>query len=246
MLVMKFNGTKYRLTIIIPVYNEEESLPNLEKELIDFLKEAIVPTEVLFIDDGSTDNSLKLIHEICNSDLDINYVSLNKNNGLSTALKVGFDHTNTNLVGYLDADLQTLPRDFNKLLIEIDSYEMATGVRTKREDSLIKTLSSKVANRIRRIFTNDGIEDTGCPLKIIKTEYAKRIPMFKGLHRFLPAMVKLQNGRILQVPIDHYPRLAGQSHFNILNRIFGTLIDCFIFLWIKKRYINYNVNKKSF
>lgn len=108
-------------------------------------------------------------------------------------MKVGFDLVTTELIGYTDADLQTSPKDFNLLLEHIKDYDWVTGVRQNRKDSVVKYLSSIVANHVRRLFTQDGIDDTGCPLKVIKTEYAKRISMFKGLHRFLPAMILLQN-----------------------------------------------------
>jgi hypothetical protein len=106
-------------------------------------------------------------------------------------------------------------------------------------------MSSKIANGIRRSFTHDGMDDTGCPLKIIKTEYAKRIPMFKGLHRFLPAMILLQNGTIKQVPVSHFERIAGTANFGVWNRLIGPLMDCFAYLWMKKKYINYKVADKG-
>jgi len=106
-------------------------------------------------------------------------------------------------------------------------------------------MSSTIANKIRRAFTHDGMDDTGCPLKVIKTENAKKIPMFKGLHRFLPAMILLQNGRILQVPVQHFPRIAGTAKFGLWNRLIGPLSDCFAYLWMKKKYINYEVKSKG-
>ena len=96
---------------------------------------------------------------------------------------------------------------------------------------------------IRRAFTNDGMEDTGCPLKVIHSKSAKQIPMFRGLHRFLPAMILLQNGTVKQVTVSHFPRTAGQSKFGLGNRLISPLSDCFAYLWMKKRYINYEVNK---
>ena len=113
------------------------------------------------------------------------------------------------------------------------------------EDSFIKNMSSKIANGIRRAFTSDGMDDTGCPLKVIRTDYAKRIPMFKGLHRFLPAMILLQNGKIVQVPIQHFPRMAGTAKFGVWNRLIGPLMDCFAYLWMKKKYINYEIKSKG-
>lgn len=230
------------LTIIVPIYNEADNLERLEKALSQFLKNALVPTKVLLINDGSNDNSEALIESICQKKEDFTYLSFNKNYGLSTALKAGFDNTNTTLVGYIDADLQTNPEDFNLLLKYIKEYDLITGNRTSRKDSIFKKTTSKVANFFRRLFTGDGMDDTGCPLKIIKTDYAKRIPMFKGFHRFLPALVLLQKGSVKQVPIKHYPRIAGTTSFGLLNRSIA-IIDCFFFLWVKKRYINYSIKK---
>ena len=164
---------------------------------------------------------------------------------MSSAIKAGFDYTNTRWVGYIDADLQTSPMDFNILLDYADQYQLVTGVRANRKDSIIKNLSSKIANGIRRAFTHDGMDDTGCPLKIIQTDYAKKIPMFKGLHRFLPAMILLQNGKVIQHPVQHFERIAGKSKFHLWNRLFGPLSDCFAFIWMKKKYINYKVAEKK-
>ena len=148
-------------------------------------------------------------------------------------------------VGYIDADLQTDPEDFNKLLALADQYDLVTGVRADRKDSFVKNMSSKIANSIRRAFTNDGMDDTGCPLKVIDAEKAKKIPMFKGLHRFLPAMILLQNGTVTQVPVKHFPRIAGESKFNLWNRLLGPLMDCFAFVWMKKKYINYKIQERA-
>jgi len=236
---------QYSLTIIIPVYNEEDNLLRVEEALLNYLKIASVKTSILFVNDGSTDKSLQLIEEICDRNSVFNFISLKENKGLSTAIKAGFDTVESDLVGYMDADLQTSPNDFNLLLKHIDNYQLVTGVRVNRKDSFIKNISSKIANNIRRAFTKDGMDDTGCPLKIIHTDYAKRIPMFRGLHRFLPAMVLLQGGSIKQVPIQHFPRIAGQAKYGLRNRVFGPLADCFAYLWIKRKYINYQIDKKS-
>ncbi|WP_313387059.1 glycosyltransferase family 2 protein [Chishuiella sp.] len=232
-------------TIIIPIYNEEDNLLRLEKEMNQFLNISIKKTEILLIDDGSKDKSLSIIKEICERNEAFHYISFDKNYGLSAAIKAGFDTVSSKLVGYIDADLQTAPEDFNKLLALSDKYDLVTGVRADRKDSFVKNMSSKIANSIRRSFTNDGMDDTGCPLKVINTEKAKKIPMFKGLHRFLPAMILLQNGTVKQVAVQHFPRIAGQSKFNLWNRLLGPLMDCFAFVWMKKKYINYNIHEKA-
>lgn len=233
------------LTVIVPLYNEEDNLKRVEKELSEYIKIAHFPTQVLFVNDGSRDNSQKIIEDICSSNPDFRFISFEKNCGLSAAIKAGFDHVETSLTGYIDSDLQTDPMDFNLLLDNLEGYDLVTGYRNNRKDSFVKNMSSTIANGIRRTFTNDGMDDTGCPLKIIRTEYAKRIPMFRGLHRFLPAMILLQNGKIKQVPIKHFPRIAGTAHFGVWNRLLGPLMDCFAYVWMKKKYINYTVGKKG-
>ncbi|MDA8594983.1 glycosyltransferase family 2 protein [Flavobacteriaceae bacterium] len=234
-----------QLTIIIPVYNEEDNLDRVAAEMSNYLKQSLIPAQVLFVNDGSSDKSLKKIKEICHNRDDFGFISFEKNAGLSAAITAGFQSTKTPWVGYIDADLQTNPEDFNKLLEQRDDFELITGVRADRKDSFVKNMSSTLANGIRRSFTHDGMDDTGCPLKIIKTSYAKKIPMFKGLHRFLPAMILLQNGRIQQIPVRHYPRVAGEAKYGLWNRLLGPLMDCFAYLWMKKKYINYQINEQD-
>lgn len=235
----------YDFTIIVPVYNEEDNLLRVEKELLEYSKIAIRKTKILFVNDGSKDKSQELIEAIAKRQTNFSYISFAENRGLSAAIKAGFDYADTELVGYIDSDLQTAPEDFNLLLKYIGDYDLVTGVRANRKDSFVKNMSSIIANGIRRAFTHDGMDDTGCPLKVIKTDYAKRIPMFKGLHRFLPAMILLQNGKIIQIPVQHFPRIAGQAKFGLWNRLLGPLMDCFAYLWMKKKYINYAVAKQS-
>jgi glycosyltransferase involved in cell wall biosynthesis len=235
----------YKFTIIVPVYNEEDNLNRVESELLAYSKIATVATCILFVNDGSKDKSQELIESICSRNDNFNYISFQENRGLSAAIKAGFDYTKTELVGYIDSDLQTSPSDFNLLLEHIGTHELVTGVRANRKDSFVKNMSSTIANGIRRAFTHDGMDDTGCPLKVIKTDFAKRIPMFKGLHRFLPAMILLQNGKVIQIPVQHFPRIAGEAKFGLWNRLLGPLSDCFAYLWMKRKYINYTVAKQN-
>ncbi|WP_290696479.1 glycosyltransferase family 2 protein [Lacinutrix sp.] len=235
----------YQFTIIVPVYNEEDNLLRVETELLAYTKIATKTTKILFVNDGSKDKSQAIIEAISNRNLEFSFISFKENRGLSAAIKAGFDYTETELVGYIDSDLQTTPTDFNLLLEHIGTNDLVTGVRSNRKDSFVKNMSSKIANGIRRSFTHDGMDDTGCPLKVIKTDYAKRIPMFRGLHRFLPAMILLQNGTIIQIPVQHFPRVAGEAKFGVWNRLLGPLMDCFAYLWMKKKYINYEIASKK-
>jgi dolichol-phosphate mannosyltransferase len=236
----------YTFTIIVPVYNEEDNLERVEKELLAYTKTASTPTKILFVNDGSKDNSQAIIETICNAHGHFDFLLFSKNSGLSAAIKAGFDYVDTELVGYIDSDLQTDPKDFDLLLEHIGAFDLVTGVRANRKDSFVKNMSSKIANGIRRTFTHDGMDDTGCPLKVIKTDFAKRIPMFKGLHRFLPAMILLQHGKVIQIPVQHFPRIAGLSKFGLRKRLVSTTIDCFAYLWMKNKTIKYDIKKHSF
>ena len=235
----------YKFTIIVPVYNEADNLIRLEQELNHFIKIAKYKTKVILINDGSTDASQTLIQSICSKNEHFSHILLKTNQGLSAALKAGFNAVNTRYLGYIDGDLQTHPNDFNLLLNHIEHYDLVTGIREHRQDDLIKRISSKLANSARRMFTQDGIKDSGCPLKVFKTKSAQAIPMFKGMHRFLPALIQLEKGKVKQVPISHYLRIAGETKFGVWRRLFSTFIDCFIFLWMKKRYIKLDINSSK-
>lgn len=235
----------YEFTIIVPVFNEQDNMPALEEKLCAFVSESILNTCVLFVNDCSTDQSKDRIIEVCNRQKHFYHLSLTKNSGLSAALKAGIDATWSTYVGYIDADLQTTPKDFHLLIPYVEEYELVMGIRVKRDDSFVKKASSRIANGFRRFMTNDGVTDTGCPLKIMKTDYAKRIPLFTGMHRFFPALIQLQKGKVLQVPVRHFSRVAGKSKYNLGNRLVAPFIDCFAYLWIKSRYVNYQITESN-
>ncbi|MCK0130785.1 glycosyltransferase [Flavobacteriaceae bacterium F08102] len=232
---------EYRMTIIIPVYNEVDNLRRIESTFKDYFKQSKTKSKLLFIDDGSTDGSFEEISKICLNNPDFEFIKFKKNCGLSAAIKAGIDNITTELTGYIDADLQTTPFDFDLLLQDIDTHEAVIGYRGKRKDTLNKKIQSLIANSIRRGLINDGIIDTGCPLKVLQTETAKSIPFFKGMHRFIPALIKLQGGRVKQVKVQHFERIAGKSKFNIFNRSLQPLQDTFAYRWMRKRYINYEI-----
>ena len=236
---------RYELSIIVPVYNEEENIGRLAHALMEYFNRASVKSCVLFVNDGSIDRSLVKIIEACTHYPDMYYLGFDRNLGLSAAIKAGIDQVESPFTGYIDADLQTSPEDFELLLPYRNDYELVTGIRMGRKDSFGKKLSSIIANGFRRMMTHDGIEDTGCPLKIIKTGYAKRIPFFKGMHRFLPALIQLQEGKVKQVPVRHFERIAGKSKFHLWNRLTGPFVDCFAYRWMKKRYINYTIETNN-
>jgi glycosyltransferase involved in cell wall biosynthesis len=239
------NTLHYQFTVIVPVYNEEEGIARLATALGEFIAQGAVPSCVLFVNDGSTDNSQDLIKKECEARHHFFYLCFDGNRGLSAAIKAGIDYAESQWVGYIDADLQTDPLDFNILLSYANEFPLVTGIRANRKDSHFKRIQSKIANRFRRLMTGDTATDTGCPLKVIQTEYAKRIPFFIGMHRFLPALIMLQqDGRFKEIPVHHYPRISGQSKFHLWNRLKGPFIDCFAYRWMKKRAIRYQIKSQ--
>lgn len=232
------------LTIVVPVYNEIECLDRFCESMDAFLRQTPQPAQVLFVDDGSKDGSSEKIKEICLQNASYGFIALAKNYGLSTALKAGIDNANSTYIGYIDSDLQTSPLDFLLYFEYLPAYQMVNGIRVGRKDTLVKKVSSKIANSFRRLMINDGIQDTCCPLKIMDAEYAKRIPFFDGMHRFLPALIQLQGGRVKQLPVQHFERYAGTAKYHLLNRLWRPLNDTFAFRWMRSRYINYRLAEK--
>lgn len=242
---MREGGPDYDMTIIVPVYNEQDNLPALEARLSAYLAACSVRACVLFVNDGSTDLSGARILEACSRNTDFFYLEFPQNCGLSAALKAGFDHARSPLCAYMDADLQTAPEDFELLLPRMEGCAMVTGIRTERKDSVWKRFQSRFANAWRRAFTHDGVVDTGCPLKLIRTSVARRLPAFRGMHRFLPALVQLDGGIVRQVPVRHFPRVAGTSKFSLRNRLAGPFADCFALRWMRKRHMSYEVSQTN-
>ncbi|HCN53335.1 MAG TPA: dolichol-phosphate mannosyltransferase [Prevotella sp.] len=236
------NTREYEFTIIVPIYNEQDNLERLEKTLRDYLPTALYKCCVLLINDGSKDNSLQMIKDICQRNRDFFYISSSANHGLSTAMKAGIDTVESKYIGYIDSDLQTTPEDFNLLLQYAPDYQLVSGIRAKRKDSWFKKLQSKIANGFRRKMTGDTATDTGCPLKVMWTDYAKRLPFFDGMHRFLPALMNLEDGKFKEMPVRHFPRIAGVSKYHLWNRLAGPFKDCFAYRWMKKRYIRYQID----
>ena len=228
--------SQYDLTIVVPVYNEEDNMERLESELSRYISTGTMRSCVLFVDDGSRDRSGECIKAICSRHDHFYYITLAKNSGLSAAIKAGIDVTESPYIGYIDADLQTTPEDFELLIPYARDYELVMGIREGRKDGFVKRASSKIANGFRRF---------GCPLKILHTDVARRLPFFTGMHRFFPALVLLENGRMKQLPVRHFPRVAGVAKYNLRNRLVAPFMDCFAYRWMRKRYIKYRIGESK-
>lgn len=182
----------YDLTILVPVYNEEDNMAALSSRLAAYLPRAKMSSCVLFINDGSTDRSGERIREACAGHEGFFYIELSCNTGLSSALKAGMDQVRSPYLAYIDADLQTAPEELDLLTPYLGDYELVTGVRARRKDTGFKKIQSRIANGFRRMMIKDGARDTGCPLKVMRADMARALPFFKGMHRFFPALIQLE------------------------------------------------------
>jgi len=235
------------ISLVIPVYNEEENLPVLFEEIRRAVGPLEIEWEVFFIDDGSTDKSLAALKALAEKDEHVRYISFTKNHGQSAGFCAGFEAAQGDVVITLDADLQNDPADIPAMLHEYESQgvDMVIGRRVKRMDSWIKRIGSKVGNGVRNWLTRETIQDTGCSLKIMRADMAKKIPFFTGMHRFLPTLIKLMGGTVAEVDVNHRPRRHGKSKYGTLDRALAGGYDLLAVRWMQKRFIRYKIKEKN-
>ncbi|HOL48936.1 MAG TPA: glycosyltransferase family 2 protein, partial [bacterium] len=223
----------------------EENIEILVKELVTVLNTITNNYEIIFIDDGSTDRSFEKLLRLKNEYPIIKIVKFKKNAGQSAALAAGFQKAKNDIVITLDADLQNDPADIPKMLKKLEEgYDVVIGYRQNRQDSLIKKISSIIGNFVRNTITKEKIKDTGCSLKVFKREYLQKIFIFKGMHRFLPTLLKLTGAKLATINVNHRERKYGESKYGISNRMLSGLYDCISVRWLKKRYVYYEIEKE--
>jgi glycosyltransferase involved in cell wall biosynthesis len=232
------------VSVVIPVFDEAENLPVLAGEI----RAALEPTgrayEVIYVDDGSTDDSPAVLAALAREDPRVRVIRQRRNSGQSAALDAGFRHARGSVVVTLDSDLQNDPADIPRLLERIGDFDVVSGVRARRRDSWVRRLSSRIANRVRNRVTHESVTDVGCTLRACRTEYLLRIPVWNGMHRFLPTLLRMEGARVTEVPVNHRPRLHGQPKYNIRNRIFRTLADLFGVRWLQTRRIDRGLSEE--
>ena len=232
------------ISVVVPVFNEEENLPVLIPRLMDVLNRIGLPFEMILVDDGSSDGSRKIIKTMVSQYPSVYLLGFKKNRGLSAALWAGMKEARGKKIVTIDSDLQNDPEDIPKLLDYLDRYDMATGWRQKREDPWLKKISSKIGNSFRNRLSGENIKDSACTLRVFKRECIKGIPLFNGMHRFLSTLVKMEGYRFIEVPVLHHPRRFGKSKYNIRNRMVRSFIDLLAVRWMKTRHLNYEIEER--
>jgi glycosyltransferase involved in cell wall biosynthesis len=226
------------LSVVVPLYNEEENLPLLEREIVATLGGAGLAYELIFVDDGSTDGSLAALRLLAATNPAIRILRHRRNAGQSAALAAGFRAARGAIVVTLDADLQNDPADIPRLLARLDEgFDIVSGVRRTRRDSWTRRLSSRIANGVRNWATDESVTDVGCSLKAYRREFLSDLPMFTGMHRFLPTLVRWNGARLAELDVHHRPRLHGVAKYGIGNRLFRALADLFAVRWMRRRWI---------
>jgi glycosyltransferase involved in cell wall biosynthesis len=231
------------LSVIIPVYNEEDNLEPLWAELVLVLERLGEEFEVIFVDDGSQDRSAEIIRSLREADPRVRLVRFKANAGESAATDAGFRAARGHWVVTMDADLQNDPADVPRLLADLDRWDAVTGWRVNRAsgDPLPKRIASRVANRIRNWVSDEAIADSGCTFRAFRRECLRGLVLYRGFHRFIPTLLRMRGYRVIEVPVSHRPRRFGRSKYGIRNRAIAAFGDLLAVRWMKSRALHYEV-----
>jgi len=227
------------ISVVIPLFNEEDNMATLQGELHAALRG--LKYEIVFVDDGSRDCTVQRVE----SRPEVRLLQFEKNAGQSAAMHAGINAARGAVIVLLDGDLQNDPADIPKLLAEIDKgADLVCGYRARRKDTILKRITSRVANFVRSRFTKDGVRDTGCTLKAMRGECRVALPLFYGMHRFIPALIKGAGYRLVEIPVNHRPRVAGVSKYGLGNRAIKATVDMVGVRWLLSRQVRYKIKNE--
>jgi len=229
---------------VVPVFNEEENLPTLIPQIAEVLRPLGKTYEMIFVDDGSTDRSRQLLKEMVSQYSQIRVLGFKRNCGETAAGAAGLKEARGEIVITIDADLQNDPRDIPTMLEYLNDYDMVTGWRQEREDSWVKRITSRIANRVRNQLSGETIRDSGCTFRAYKRGCLQNIKLYKGMHRFMPTLVKMEGFRVIEIPIAHHPRKFGVSKYTTWNRMWRAFVDLLAVKWMKSRHIHYEIEER--
>ena len=232
------------LSLVVPAYNERENLAPLLDEIASAL--AGWTYEVIIVDDGSTDGTLEVLKALRARHPQLRIIAFERNAGQTAAFAAGFRAARAPIVITLDADLQNDPADIPRLvemLAQTDATAVA-GYRANRRDTSWKRLQSRIANGVRNRLNGEVIRDTGCSLKAFRADALRELPLFAGMHRFLPTLIKMQGGTVTEVAVGHRPRRHGKTKYGMWNRVLRSLADAFAVRWMQRRALRYRVREE--
>lgn len=236
------------ISVVIPIKDERDNLRPLTDQLLKVLQTReesdTAPFEIIYVDDGSSDGSSELLDRLAAEHPPVTVWHFDRNYGQSAGFDAGFKRSTGALIATMDGDLQNDPADIGVLLAHAKDYDLVCGWRTNRHDSLIRKISSRVANAVRSAVTGDRVHDTGCSLKLFRRPVVDRLQMFTGMHRFFPALALMHGFTVTEVPVRHHPRTHGVSKYGVGNRLFKGLYDLIAVRWMQTRVLRYRVREK--
>ncbi|MGD0138550.1 MAG: glycosyltransferase family 2 protein [Tepidisphaeraceae bacterium] len=231
------------LSLVVPAYNEQEVIPELLRRVESALRLTGKRFEVLIVDDGSTDDTPRLLQAAMADRPWLRVLRMARNGGQSAAFDAGFKAAQGQVIATIDADLQNDPEEIGRLLPMLDGYDMITGWRSKRADSAFRLWQTRMANRIRNWISRETIQDSASSLKLYKRHCLDGIHLFSGAHRFMPTLVKMRGYTVLETPVKHSPRYAGAAKYGFRNRAWRAFIDLLGVRWMKERYLRYTASE---
>jgi glycosyltransferase involved in cell wall biosynthesis len=236
------------ISVVIPIKDERDNLRPLTDQLLKVLQSReesdTTPFEIIYVDDGSSDGSSELLDRLAAEHPPVTVWHFDRNYGQSAGFDAGFKRSTGALIATMDGDLQNDPADIGVLLAHAKDYDLVCGWRTNRHDSLIRKISSRVANAVRSAVTGDRVHDTGCSLKLFRRPVVDRLQMFTGMHRFFPALALMYGFTVTEVPVRHHPRTHGVSKYGVGNRLFKGLYDLIAVRWMQTRVLRYTFREK--
>ena len=236
------------ISVVVPIKDERDNLLALTGQLLKVLQSReesnASPFEIIYVDDGSTDGSSQILDRLAAEHPVVTVLHFDRNHGQSAGFDAGFKRSNGVLVVTMDGDLQNDPEDIGTLLPYAREYDLVCGWRTERHDTLMRKISSRVANAVRNVVTGDRVHDTGCSLKIFRRCVIERLQLFNGMHRFFPALALMHGFTVIEVPVRHHPRTHGISKYGVGNRLFRGLYDLMAVRWMQTRVLRYRFREK--
>jgi len=225
------------LSLVVPAHNEEASLPALYARVVEALGDRW-RWELILVDDGSRDRTAERATALAKKDPRVRAASLVRNSGQTTATRVGIEMARAPLIATLDADLQNDPADLPAMIEKLEDnrdVHAIVGYRTVRRDNWLRRVSSRIGNAVRNRLSGDDIRDTGCSLKLFRAGPLKSVPLFEGMHRFLPTLLRFHGYRVIEHPVSHRPRVAGESKYGVVNRAWVAFKDLLAIRWMRGR-----------
>jgi glycosyltransferase involved in cell wall biosynthesis len=237
------------LSICVPVYNESENVPLLHDAIAKVVDPINLPVELILVDDGSKDDSWTQIQKLVEKDPRVRGLKFKQNCGETAASDAALRAARGRYVMTMDADLQNDPRDIPAFLTALEQgWDCVCGSRVatrKQGDSRVKVISSRIANAVRNKLSNENITDAGCTYRAFRRECVDRLKLYRGLHRFIPTLLKMEGFTVTEIPVTNNPRLHGESKYGVWNRLFKSFHDLLAIRWMKSRLLNYQINETS-